>query len=214
MAFFSKVFLLWQYELLAYSTIDEEPMALTPSTMLALGTPAPDFSLPSTNGAVVSLGSFKNDKLLVVAFICNHCPFVKHIRSQLAAAGKSYQAKGVGFVAINSNDIVAFPADNMEWMQEESKTIGYTFPYLLDEDQAIARAYDAACTPDFYLFNHERKLIYRGQFDSSRPSNSIPVTGEDLCAAVDAALHGKPVAENQRPSMGCNIKWKSGNEPH
>ncbi len=188
-------------------------MALTPSTMLALGTPAPDFSLPSTSGSVVSLSSFKNDKLLMVAFICNHCPFVKHIRSQLAAVGKNYQAKGVGFVAINSNDIVAFPADNMQRMQEESKTIGYTFPYLLDEDQAIAKAYDAACTPDFYLFDSTRKLIYRGQFDASRPGNNIPVTGEDLCGAMDAALNDRRTAENQKPSMGCNIKWKPGNEP-
>jgi thiol-disulfide isomerase/thioredoxin len=188
-------------------------MALTPSTMLALGTPAPDFNLPSTDHSFVSLSNFKNDKLLVVAFICNHCPFVKHIRAQLAAVGKNYQAKGVGFVAINSNDIVAFPADNMDRMQEEAITVGYSFPYLLDEDQAIAMAYDAACTPDFYLFDSARKLIYRGQFDDSRPGNDILVTGKDLCAAMDAALNGKQVIENQRPSMGCNIKWKPGNEP-
>src|SRR5688572_22215543 len=128
-------------------------MALTPSTMLALGTQAPDFSLPSTSGDVVSLSSFKSNKLLVVAFICNHCPFVKHIRSRLAEVGKTYQQTGVGFVAINSNDIVAFPADNMERMKEEVQAIGYTFPYLLDENQAVARAYGAACTPDFYLFD-------------------------------------------------------------
>jgi peroxiredoxin len=181
--------------------------------MLALGTPAPDFNLPSTSGSAVSLNSFKNDKLLVVAFICNHCPFVKHIRAQLAEVGKTYQAKGVGFVAINSNDIVAFPADNMERMQEEAQTVGYTFPYLLDENQATAKAYDAACTPDFYLFDAARKLIYRGQFDGSRPGNNVPVTGEDLRAAMDAALNSGQVIENQKPSMGCNIKWKPGNEP-
>ena len=189
-------------------------MALTPSTMLALGTPAPEFSLPATDGSVVSLESFKNNKLLVVAFICNHCPFVKHIRSQLAAVGRTYMAKGVGFVAISSNDIVAFPADNMQKMQEEVKSIGYTFPYLLDEDQSIAKAYDAACTPDFYLFDAARKLIYRGQFDGSRPSNNIPVTGEDLCAAMDAALQDKHITREQKPSIGCNIKWKPGNEPN
>jgi len=188
-------------------------MALTPSTMLALGTPAPDFNLPSTDGTVVNLGSFKNDKLLVVAFICNHCPFVKHIRFRLADVGKIYQAKGVGFVAINSNDIVAFPADNMERMKEEVKAVGYDFPYLLDEDQAVAKAYDAACTPDFYLFDSARKLVYRGQFDASRPGNNIPVTGEDLCAAMDAALSDRRISDDQKPSMGCNIKWKPGNEP-
>jgi thiol-disulfide isomerase/thioredoxin len=148
-----------------------------------------------------------------VAFICNHCPFVKHIRSRFAEVGKNYQAKGVGFVAINSNDIVAFPADNMEKMQEEVNAIGYTFPYVLDEDQAIARAYDAACTPDFFLFDAERKLIYRGQFDASRPGNNMPVTGRDLCAAMDAALQDKQISSEQTPSIGCNIKWKPGNEP-
>jgi peroxiredoxin len=182
--------------------------------MRALGTPAPGFSLPATDGSVVSLSSFKNEKLLVVAFICNHCPFVKHIRSQLAEIGRKYQARGVAFVAINSNDIAAFPADNMEKMQEEVKKIGYTFPYLLDEDQAIARAYDAACTPDFYLFDAARQLIYRGQFDGSRPGNNISVTGQDLCAAMDAALQDRKIAEEQKPSIGCNIKWKPGNEPN
>ena len=189
-------------------------MALTPSTMLPLGTPAPDFSLPATDGSLVSLSSFKNNKLLVVAFICNHCPFVKHIRAQLAQVGRDYQAKGVGFVAVNSNDIVAFPADNMEKMREEVKAVGYTFPYVLDENQATARAYDAACTPDFYLFGADRKLIYRGQFDGSRPGNNIAVTGRDLCAAMDAALQNRTVMEEQHPSIGCNIKWKPGNEPN
>ena len=189
-------------------------MALTPSTMLPLGTIAPTFNLPATDGSVVSLSKFKNNKLLVVAFICNHCPFVKHIRLQLAEVGRNYQAKGVSFVAINSNDIDAFPADNMQRMQEEVTAIGYTFPYVLDEDQSIARAYDAACTPDFYLFGAERELIYRGQFDGSRPGNTIPVTGQDLCAAMDAALQNKKISEEQNPSIGCNIKWKPGNEPN
>jgi peroxiredoxin len=187
-------------------------MALTPSTMLPLGTAAPHFQLRATDGSMVSLDNF-NNKLLVVAFICNHCPFVKHIRSRLAEVAKTYQAKGVGFVAINSNDIVAFPADDMDKMRDEVKATGYTFPYLLDENQAIAKAYDAACTPDFYLFDANRKLIYRGQFDGSRPGNDIPVSGEDLCAAMDAALQGRQVSDQQKPSIGCNIKWKAGNEP-
>ncbi len=188
-------------------------MALTPSTMLPLGTPAPHFNLPATDGTFINLSSFTN-KLLVVAFICNHCPFVKHIRPTLAKVAKDHQPKDVGFVAINSNDIAAFPADDMEHMREEVKEIGYTFPYLLDENQATAKAYDAACTPDFYLFDATRKLIYRGQFDSSRPGNNIPVSGDDLCAAMDAALQGRQISQEQKPSMGCNIKWKPGNEPN
>lgn len=189
-------------------------MALTTSTMLPLGTPAPAFNLPATDGSIVSLNSLKNAELLVVAFICNHCPFVKHIRLQLAEVGRTYQAKGVDFIAINSNDVVAFPADNMSAMRAEVEQIGYVFPYVLDEDQAIAKAYDAACTPDFYVFDAQRKLIYRGQFDGSRPSNDIPVTGQDLCAALDAALQGKQITEAQKPSIGCNIKWKPSNEPN
>ncbi|MES2625575.1 MAG: thioredoxin family protein [Pseudomonadota bacterium] len=189
-------------------------MALTPSTMLPLGTPAPDFSLPATDGSTVSLNGFKNNKLLVVAFICNHCPFVKHIRARLAQVGNNYHAKGVGFIAINSNDIVAFPADNMEKMREEVTAVGYMFPYLLDEDQSVAKAYDAACTPDFYLFNADRKLIYRGQFDGSRPGNDVAVTGQDLCAAINAALQDKQIADEQKPSIGCNIKWKPDNDPN
>jgi len=188
-------------------------MARTPSNMLPLGTPAPDFALPDTNDKVVSLADFQEGSLLVVAFICNHCPFVKHIRSQLASLGEEYMAKGVAFVAINSNDIEAYPGDNMDNMKKEVVEAGYRFPYLLDESQAVAQAYDAACTPDFYLFDGDRKLIYRGQLDASRRGNEIPVTGEDLRAAMDAALSGRPVSEEQTPSVGCNIKWKPGNAP-
>lgn len=193
--------------------IKEIRMTLTASTMLSLGTSAPAFRLPATDGAVVSLDTFKDKPLLLVAFICNHCPFVKHIRGQLAMLAREYQQKGVGVVAINSNDIAAFPQDDMDHMREEVAATGYTFPYLLDESQQIARAYDAACTPDFYLFDANRKLIYRGQLDDSRPGNDIPVTCRDLRAAMDAALAGKAVDTAQKPSMGCNIKWKPGNEP-
>lgn len=183
-------------------------MALTPSNMLALGTTAPDFLLPATTGKTVGIGDFAEAELLVVAFICNHCPFVKHIREGLAAFGRDCEAQGVGMVAISSNDVEAYPDDSMEKMVVEVEMAGYTFPYLLDESQDVARAYDAACTPDFYLFDRERKLIYRGQFDGSRPGNEVPVTGTDLRRAVEAALKGEPVAAEQKPSMGCNIKWK------
>ena len=188
-------------------------MSLTPSNMLPLDTPAPDFNLPATSGERVSLASFTDKPLLLVAFICNHCPFVKHVRHQLAALAKEYQPKGVGFVAINANDTQAFESDNMDNMIREVAEIGYPFPYLLDESQAVAKAYDAACTPDFYLFDSGRKLIYRGQMDASRPGNDIPVTGEDLRKAMDAALKGQAVSSRQTPSIGCNIKWKPGNEP-
>ena len=188
-------------------------MALTPSNMLPLGTQAPDFSLPDTRGRQVSLASFADRPLLLVAFICNHCPFVKHIRKQFAALGNEYQDKGVGVVAINANDTEAYPDDNMENMRREVEAAGYRFPYLLDESQQVAKAYDAACTPDFYLFDRQRRLIYRGQFDGSRPKNDVPVTGEDLRAALDAALKDRPISGDQQPSIGCNIKWKPGNEP-
>ena len=188
-------------------------MALTPSNMLALGTVAPDFSLPDTQGNTVTLADFQDSPALVVAFICNHCPFVKHIRSQIAALADDYLSKGVAFVAINANDIEAFPDDNMEHMQKEAEDAGYHFPYLLDESQAIAKAYDAACTPDFYLFGHDSTLVYRGQLDPSRPGNDIPVSGEDLRAALDKVLAGRTLPEEQTPSVGCNIKWKPGNEP-
>lgn len=188
-------------------------MALTPSTMLALGTTAPDFKLPDTNGKTISLADFKNAPALVVAFICNHCPYVKHIRSGLAQFGRDMQARGVAVVAINSNDAKNYPADSPAKMADEVREAGYVFPYLYDESQAVAKAYRAACTPDFYIFDANRRLVYRGQFDASRPSNGHPVTGADLRAAVDAVLNNKPVPEKQMPSIGCNIKWRSGNEP-
>jgi peroxiredoxin len=188
-------------------------MALTPSNMLPLGTAAPDFSLVATDGAMVSLATFAASKLLLVAFICNHCPFVKHISVGLAQLGRDCRQLNVGVVAINSNDTTAYPADNMDRMREEAAAAGYGFPYLLDETQQVARAYDAACTPDFFLFDADRRLVYRGQFDGSRPGNDIPVTGSDLRAAITAALAGKPLPSEQKPSLGCNIKWKPGNAP-
>jgi peroxiredoxin len=187
-------------------------MALTPSTMLPLGTAAPDFKLPDTNGKTVSLADYKNAPLLVL-FICNHCPYVKHIRAGLAQLSRDYAPKGVGIVGINSNDVENYPDDSPARMKEEVKTAGYTFPYLFDETQAVARAYRAACTPDIYLFDQGHKLVYRGQMDDSRPGNGVPVTGKDLRAALDAVLAGKPVSAGQKASMGCNIKWKAGNAP-
>ncbi len=181
--------------------------------MLELNTPAADFDLTDTTGKQFTLSSFSDQPLLMIAFICNHCPFVIHIRNQLASMGKEYQAKGVAFVAINSNDSVTFPSDNMENMKKEVADIGYTFPYLFDETQLIAKAYEAACTPDFYLFDRDRKLIYRGQMDSSRPNNEIPVDGKDLRKAMDLALANQTISSEQIPSIGCNIKWKAGNEP-
>jgi peroxiredoxin len=188
-------------------------MALTPSNMLPLGTPVPDFSLPGTDGATHSLSNFASGKLLLVAFICNHCPFVKHIQAELAQLGRECRKQDVAMVAISSNDIVAYPADGMDNMRIEAAAAGYVFPYLLDESQHVAKAYDAACTPDFFLFDGARKLVYRGQFDDSRPGGQIPVSGKDLRAAIDAALHGGIISATQRPSMGCNIKWKPGNAP-
>jgi len=189
-------------------------MAETPSTMLALGTKAPHFRLPDPRGKWVSVDDFKDAPAFLVAFICNHCPYVKHIRRGFAELAKEYQAKGVGVVAINSNDAENYPDDRPEKMAEEIKQIGYTFPYLYDESQDVAKAYRAACTPDFYLFDRDRRLVYRGQFDDSRPGNGRPVTGADLRAALDAVLSGGPVPSNQRPSVGCNIKWKRGNAPN
>jgi peroxiredoxin len=188
-------------------------MALTPSTMLALGTPAPDFTLPDPSGKSFSLAGSASAPALVVAFICNHCPYVKHLRSGLAAFGREMESKGVAMVAISSNDVANYPEDNPAKMAQEARTAGYTFPYLYDEQQTAAKAYRAACTPDFFLFDKQRKLVYRGQFDDSRPGNHVPVTGKDLRAAVEAVLADQPVAEAQKPSMGCNIKWKPGNEP-
>ena len=188
-------------------------MVAVNSTMLPLGTAAPDFRLPdSTNDKDVSLSDVKGKPLLVM-FICNHCPFVKHIRDGLAQLGRDYVPRGAAIVAISSNDIMGYPADSPAKMKEEAKSAGYTFPYLFDETQAAAKAYRAACTPDFYLFDENHKLVYRGQFDDSRPSNGVPVTGNDLRTALDAVLAGKPVSATQKPSIGCNIKWKPGNEP-
>jgi len=189
-------------------------MVLTPSTMLALGSKAPDFALPDTEGKTVTLADFQAAPALLVIFLCNHCPYVKHVRQELAALGRDYQAKGVAVVGISSNDAIAYPADSPEMMAREKADAGYTFPYLFDETQEVAHAYQAACTPDFYLFDAERALVYRGQLDASRPGNDIPVTGKDLRAAIDAVLAGTPVPEDQRPSIGCNIKWKPGNEPN
>jgi peroxiredoxin len=188
-------------------------MALTPSTMLALGTTAPDFRLPDTGGKMVALGDFKPAPALAVLFICNHCPYVKHMQAGLAQLARDYQARGAAIVAINSNDAQNYPGDSPAKMAQEAKSAGYTFPYLYDESQAVARAYRAACTPDIFLFDAARKLVYRGQFDDSRPGNGAPVTGKDLRAALEAVLAGKPVPVRQVPSIGCGIKWKSGNDP-
>jgi len=181
--------------------------------MLPLGTKAPHFRLPDPHGKWVSSDDFKNAPALLVAFICNHCPFVKHIRSEFAELAREYQARGVGIVGINSNDLVASPDDRPEKMAEEAKQIGYVFPYLFDETQEVAKAYHAACTPDLYLFDRKGVLVYRGQFDNSRPGNGIPVTGEDLRSALDTVLAGHAVSTDQKPSIGCNIKWRSGNAP-
>jgi peroxiredoxin len=188
-------------------------MALTPSTMLPLGTPAPDFQLPDTDGKHVSLANFKDKAALAVIFMCNHCPYVIHLRSGLAQLARDYAAKNVAIVGINANDAKNYPADSPAKMKAEVAAAGYTFPYLYDETQAVAKAYRAACTPDIFLFDRGRRLVYRGQFDASRPGNGMPVTGKDLRAAIDAVLAGKPTSEFQVPSMGCNIKWKAGNEP-
>ena len=188
-------------------------MAETPSTMLPLGTKAPDFRLADPSGKWVSSDDFKDSQALLVMFMCNHCPFVQHIRSQFAELAKDYQARGVGIVGINANDVENHPEDSPEKMAEEVKQIGYTFPYLYDETQAVAKAYHAACTPDPFLFDRNHRLVYRGQFDDSRPGNGKPVTGRDIRAALDAVLAGRPVPADQKPSVGCNIKWKTGNAP-
>ena len=186
-------------------------MAAVESTMLPLGHKAPAFSLPDPDGNVHALES--GHAASVVMFICNHCPFVKHVADELAAIGRGYAGEDVRIYAINSNDIAAYPADGPDAMREEAARRGYDFPYLLDEDQSVAKAYRAACTPDFFVFDGELTLVYRGQLDGSRPSNDVPVTGADLRAALDAVLAGaKPPAE-QSPSIGCNIKWKPGNAP-
>lgn len=177
--------------------------------MLPLGTKAPGFRLPDPHGKLVSLDIFTGAPALLVAFICNHCPYVKHIRTSFASFAREYQARGVAIVGINSNDVANYPDDSPEKMAEEIVAAGYTFPYLYDESQEVAKAYRAACTPDFFLFDREQRLVYRGQYDDSRPKNNLPVTGADLRAAVDAVLTGQPVAEDQKPSVGCGIKWKT-----
>lgn len=189
-------------------------MVKTASTMLPLGTKAPEFSLTdATTGKTVSLADVSGGKGLLVMFICNHCPFVKHLRSALATFGRDYQAKGLRIVAISSNDAAAYPDDSPEKMREEAAAAGYTFPYLFDATQDVAIAYKAACTPDFFLFDGNLSLVYRGQFDSSRPSNGLPVTGADLRAAADRVLSGESPLLEQRASIGCNIKWRPGHEP-
>ena len=183
-------------------------MVRTASTMLPLGTPAPSFRLPDTEGKLVALDDFSDAKGLLVMFICNHCPFVKHVRKELALLSRDYQ-RVLGIVGISSNDVAAFPEDSPENMKKEKVDAGYLFPYLYDETQEVARAYHAACTPDFFLFDASRRLVYRGQLDDSRPGSDIPVTGKDLRLAIDAVLAGKPVPSDQKPSLGCNIKWKA-----
>lgn len=188
-------------------------MVRTASTMLPLGTSAPDFALPDTDGNLVRLSDFKDAPALLVVFMCNHCPYVKHVASQLRELAAEYQAKGVAVVGISSNDAEAYPDDSPAKMAEEKAAQGYTFPYLYDADQSVAKAYHAACTPDFYVFDAEQRLAYRGQMDSSRPKTDRPATGEDLRGALDSLLATGKAPESQTPSIGCNIKWKPGNEP-
>jgi peroxiredoxin len=182
-------------------------MVKTASTMLQLGTKAPEFSLPNIDGSVVSLADFAEKKGLLVVFMCNHCPFIKHLRTELSEFGNEYQDKGLGVVGISSNDVANYPDDSPEKMAEEATEAGYKFPYLYDESQDVAKAYKAACTPDFFLFDGDMTLAYRGQFDDSRPGNEISVTGADLRAACDQVLAGEAVPAEQKPSIGCNIKW-------
>jgi len=184
-------------------------MAATPSTMMPLGTLAPDFTLPDTvSGNELSLSELVGKKATLVMFICNHCPYVLHINDELVRIAREYQPKGVSFVAISSNDVENYPMDSPELMKKLAEQTGYTFPYLYDESQDVARAYDAACTPDIFLFDENLKCVYRGQLDDSRPKNDRLVTGRDLRMALEAILDGRPVSKNQVPSIGCNIKWK------
>lgn len=189
-------------------------MVLTPSTMLALGTKAPDFNLPDVvTGKTVTLKNFAGKKDLLVMFICRHCPYVQHIKEGLAQLGKDYANKDLAIVAISANDAANYPDDSPASLKEFSAEMKFNFPFLHDETQETAHAYSAACTPDFFLFDSDRKLAYRGQMDDSRPGNGKPVTGKDLRGAIDAVLADKPVPSNQKASIGCNIKWKKGNEP-
>ena len=189
-------------------------MAATESTMLGLGTPVPDFALPdSVSGRTIGLSDFAGKQGLLIMFLCPHCPYVKHIQQGLAALLAEYRTKPLGIVAISSNDVGQFPDDSPEGLRQSAMDLGFAFPYCFDETQEVAKAFEAACTPDFFLFDGQQRLVYRGQFDSSRPKNGDPVTGADLRAAIDAMLDGKPASADQRPSIGCNIKWKPGNEP-
>ncbi len=188
-------------------------MVRTASTMLALGTKAPSFKLKNIDGQFVSLSDFQGKQGLVVIFMCNHCPYVKHVAPELARISKDYMPQGIGFVGVSSNDSDAYPDDGPVKMAEEAAIRGYTFPYLFDEDQSVAIAYNAACTPDIFLFDSELKLVYRGQLDDSRPKTDRPLTGEDLRDALDCVLNHQPIPSEQRPSIGCNIKWKPGAEP-
>jgi peroxiredoxin len=189
-------------------------MALTPSTMSPLGSAAPDFSLTDTvSGKTMSLSSVAGKKALLVIFLCNHCPYVKHLKPGLVQLGKDYETKDAAILAISANDPTTHPGDSPEKLGEEAKALGYRFPVLFDETQKVAQAFRAACTPDFFVYDAARKLAYRGQFDASRPENGKPVTGADVRAALDAVLAGKPAPATQQPSIGCNIKWRAGNEP-
>ncbi len=189
-------------------------MALTPSTMLELGTAAPDFQLPDVvSGQTISLATFAEKKALLVMFICRHCPYVKHVQTELAKIGKDYANQRVGIVAISANNVETHPGDAPDKLKEMAAELGFEFPFCYDETQKVAQAYTAACTPDFFVFDSDRKLIYRGQLDDSRPGSDRPVTGEDLRAAIDAILADQPISSDQKPSIGCNIKWKPGNEP-
>ena len=184
-------------------------MARTPSNMLPLGTFAPNFTLPdTTNDQIVSLNQINGEKGTVIMFICNHCPFVKHLNSTIVQLAVTYQSKGIAFIAISSNDVVNYPQDAPELMKQTALQERYSFPYLFDESQEVAMAYEAACTPDFYLFDQNLRLVYRGQLDDSRPGNGIPSTGLDLSNAIEALLNNKPINPIQKPSIGCNIKWK------
>lgn len=188
-------------------------MSLTPSTMAALGTKTPEFALPDVvSGKMISLESFSKKKILLVMFICRHCPYVQHVKEELARLGKDYSIKDVGIVAVSSNDAANYPDDRPEKLKEMAEELGFTFLFCYDETQKVARAFAAACTPDFFLYDKDRKLIYRGQLDASRPGNGIPVTGRDLREAMDRALSGRPVSANQKPSIGCNIKWKTDSQ--
>jgi peroxiredoxin len=185
----------------------------TASTMTPLGSHAPDFELPNTNGKLIKLSDFSNAKAMVVIFMCNHCPYVKHVAPEIVRVWSDYVSRGVAFVGINSNDAEKYPDDGPDKMKEEATKQGYRFPYLYDESQSVAEAYNAACTPDFFVFDRDRRLVYRGQLDDSRPKSDKALSGRDLRRALDNILNNQPVSTDQRPSVGCNIKWKEGAEP-